>query len=289
MKIGFIGLGIMGKPMAHNLIKAGHCVHVYARRPAATQDLITLGALACTSPMEIAEETALTFVMVSDTPDVEQVLFAENGYIAGARAGSIVVDMGTSSPIGTRVIAQKLASCGVDMLDAPVSGGDSGAINGTLSIMVGGKAEIFQRVKPYFACLGKTIIHVGDHGAGQVAKACNQIVAAATIEAVAEAFIFAKKIGVDPAKVRDALLGGFAYSKVLELHGKRMLEHDFKPGFKAELHQKDLRIVMGVAHELGLALPAAAFAAEQLDTLVAGGDGELDSSAIFKIVEKANK
>ena len=197
--------------------------------------------------------------------------------------------MSTISPVATRTIAEKLTAVGVEMLDAPVSGGEIGAINATLSVMVGGKPTIFERIKPYFECLGKNIVHVGTHGAGQVAKACNQIVAAATIEGVAEAFVFAKKMNVDPAKVREALLGGFAYSKVLELHGKRMLDRDFTPGFKARLHRKDLGIVMNIAHELGLDLPAAAFAAHQLNALVSGGDGELDSSAMFKLVEKANQ
>jgi len=289
MKLGFIGLGIMGKPMARNLVQAGHYLYVYGRRVASIQELLTLGATACASPKEVAEKAGITFIMVSDTPDVEQVLFADHGYIHGAKNGSIVVDMGTSSPAATRVMAQKLAAYRIDKLDAPVSGGVNGAINATLAIMVGGKTEIFQRVKPYFECLGKNIVYVGDHGAGQVAKACNQIVAAATIVAVAEAFIFAQKMQVDTAKVRTALLGGFAYSKVLDTHGNRMLQNDFKPGFKATLHQKDLHIVMNAARELGLDLPAAALAAQQLDALVNNGDGNLDSSAIFKITERANK
>jgi 2-hydroxy-3-oxopropionate reductase len=227
--------------------------------------------------------------MVAETSDVEEVILGRNGYMTGAKRGATIVDMSTISPIATRTIAEKLNAIGVDMLDAPVSGGEIGAINGTLSIMVGGKHGAFERVKPYLNCLGKNIVYVGDHGAGQVAKACNQIIAAATIEGVAEAFMFAKKMNVNPAKVREALLGGFAYSKVLEIHGKRMLGHDFKPGFKAKLHRKDMRIVMNIAHDLGMNLPAAAFAAHQLNALVETGDGELDSSAIFKLVEKENE
>ena len=288
MKIGFIGLGIMGTPMALNLIKAGHSLWVHARRPESMHPLMQAGATVCSCARDVALSTEIIFIMVSDTCDVEQVILGEMGVIQGAKPGSVVVDMSTISPVATKVLAQKLAARDVEMLDAPVSGGDIGAINGTLSIMVGGKAEVFARVKPLFECLGKNIVHVGESGAGQVAKACNQIVVGLTIEAVSEALTFARSNGVDAAKVRDALMGGFAASKILEVHGKRMLDHEFKPGFKVKLHQKDLRIVMETAHQLGLALPGAALVAQHLNALMRSGDGELDSAAIVKVVERTS-
>jgi len=285
-RIGFIGPGIMGRPMALNLQKAGFPLWVYGRRAAAVKPLTDVGATACASPKEVAANVDVTVMIVSDTPDVEQVIFGDNGVIHGARSGSVVVDMSTISPVATRGFAAELAKKGIEMLDAPVSGGETGAIAGTLSIMVGGKPEVFARVKPVFEALGKNIVLVGANGAGQVAKACNQMVVAATIEVVAEAITFARKSGVDAAKVREALLGGFAYSKILEVHGKRMLDADFKPGFKAKLHQKDMRIVLEDAAKLGLALPAAAFAAQQINAVVGAGDGELDSSAVYKVLER---
>ena len=285
-KIGFIGLGIMGRPMVLNLRKHGHAVWVHGRRAATMAPLIEAGATACDSPAEVAANADVIFVMVSDTPDVEQVLLGKHGISERVRKGSVVVDMSTISPAATRRFAQALAEKGADMLDAPVSGGETGAINATLSIMVGGKAATFARVRPYFECMGKNIVHVGDHGAGQVAKACNQIVVAVTIEAVSEALTFARKNGVDAAKVREALMGGFAGSKILEVHGKRMLDNDFKPGFKTKLHQKDLRIVMEDAGKLGLALPGTALVAQHLNALMGSGDGELDSAAIVKAIER---
>ena len=285
-KLGFVGLGIMGRPMALNLRKAGHPLWVHGRRPVTMEVLVEAGAMPGASAEEVAANADIVFIMVSDTPDVEQVIRGEKGLLQRLRPGMIVVDMSTVSPAATRALAMELATRGVEMLDAPVSGGEVGAINATLSIMVGGKRLVFERVKPYFETLGKNIVHVGDHGAGQVAKACNQIVAAVTIEAVSEALTFARRNGVDPAKVREALLGGFAGSKILEVHGKRMLDRDFKPGFKVRLHQKDLRIVMEAAHQLGLALPGAALVAQHLNALVGSGDGELDSAAIVKVVER---
>jgi 2-hydroxy-3-oxopropionate reductase len=287
-KIGFIGPGIMGRPMALNLLKAGFPLWVYGRRAETTKPLTGAGATACASPQELAANVDVTVMIVSDTPDVEQVILGEHGVVHGAKKGSVVVDMSTISPVATRRFAAELAKKGVEMLDAPVSGGEAGAIAGTLSIMVGGKPEVFARVKPVFEAMGKNIVLVGDNGSGQVAKACNQMVVAATIEAVAEAILFARKSGVDAAKVREALLGGFAYSKILEVHGKRMLDADFKPGFKAKLHQKDMRIVMDDAAKLGLALPAATFAAQQINAVVGAGDGELDSSAVYKVLERVN-
>jgi 2-hydroxy-3-oxopropionate reductase len=284
--VGFIGPGIMGRPMALNLMKAGNALRVHGRRAESMKPLVDAGATACPSPREVAAQSDVVFIIVSDTPDVEQVILGENGVIHGARKGSIVVDMSTISPNATREMAKALAERGVDMLDAPVSGGDVGAINGTLSIMVGGKPAVFERVLPLFQAMGKNIVHVGDNGAGQVCKACNQIVVAVTIEAVSEAITFARKNGVDAAKVRAALMGGFAGSKILEVHGQRMLDNVFKPGFKVKLHQKDMRIVMEDAGKLGLGLPGAALVTQHLNALMGAGDGELDSAAIIKAVER---
>jgi len=287
MKVTFCGLGIMGRPQALNVIKAGHVMAVWARRKESMQPLADAGATACASPSEAAALADIVFVMVSDTPDVEQVIFGPKGIIEGARSGAVVVDMSTISPVATRDMAKRLADKGIEMLDAPVSGGEVGAINGTLSIMVGGKPEVFARVKPLFECMGRNIVHIGANGAGQVAKACNQIVAAVTLEAVSEGLTLARRNGVDPAKVRDALMGGFAYSKVLEVHGRRILERDFKPGFKAKLHRKDLKIVTDTAAHLGLTLPQASLIASHLNALVGLGCGDEDSAAVVKVIERA--
>jgi 2-hydroxy-3-oxopropionate reductase len=290
INIGFIGPGIMGGPMARNLMKGGHKLWIYARRPEAMKTLVAAGATACASAAEVGQHADVVFMIVSDTPDVESVIFGETGITPGiikvARSGTVIVDMSTISPTATKVFAERLAKQGIDMLDAPVSGGETGAINATLSIMVGGKAKVFERVKPLFELMGKNIVHIGDHGAGQVAKACNQIVVAVTIEAVAEALTFARKNGADAAKVREALMGGFAGSKIMEVHGKRMLDNDFKPGFKVGLHQKDMRIVMETAHQLGVALPAAALVTQHLNALMGTGDTDLDSAAVVKVVER---
>jgi 2-hydroxy-3-oxopropionate reductase len=284
-KIGFIGLGIMGRPMALNLLRAGYPLFVFARRAAAAQPLVDAGASVCDSLPTLAARADVIIVMVSDTPDVEQVLLGEHGVIEGVRPGSVVIDMSTISPTVTRMIAGELGGRGVDMLDAPVSGGEVGAIDATLSIMVGGKAEVLARVKPVLDLLGKNIVHVGDHGAGQVAKACNNLVIAVTLEGIAEAFTFARRNQVDVAKVREALLGGFAASKALDVHGKRMLEQNFAPGFKSRLHQKDLNIVLEEADRIGLRLPAAELLVRRLNVLVDSGDGDLDSSAIVKLID----
>ncbi|MBW8330166.1 MAG: 2-hydroxy-3-oxopropionate reductase [Thiobacillus sp.] len=286
MNVAFIGMGIMGKPMAINLRKAGHTVFVHGRRAETMAQPVEAGCTRCASAAEAAAQAEIIIVMVSDTPDVEQVLFGDNGVAAGARPGSVVIDMSTISPTATRMFAEKLQARGIEMLDAPVSGGDVGAINATLSIMVGGKPEVFDRVRPVFEAMGKNIVRVGDHGAGQVAKACHQIVVAVTSEGVAEALTVARKHGVAPAKVRDALMGGFAGSRILEVHGKRMLDNDYTPGFKTKLHQKDINIVMQTAKELGLALPGAALMMQHLNALMGTGDGELDSAAVMKIVER---
>jgi 2-hydroxy-3-oxopropionate reductase len=277
----------MGRPQALNLMKAGHAMAVWARRRESMQPLADAGATACASPGEAAALADVVFVMVSDTPDVEQVIFGPKGIIEGARPGTVVVDMSTISPVATGDMAKRLADKGIEMLDAPVSGGEVGAINGTLSIMVGGKPEVFARVKPLFECMGKNIVHIGANGAGQVAKACNQIVGAVTLEGVSEALTLARRNGVDPAKVREALMGGFAYSKVLEIHGRRILERDFKPGFKAKLHRKDLKIVTDTAAHLGLTLPQASLVASHLNALVGLGCGDEDSAAVVKVIERA--
>jgi 2-hydroxy-3-oxopropionate reductase len=288
--VGFIGPGIMGRPMALNLLRGGYPVWAYARRAEALLPLQAAGAVPCSSPAEVAAHADIIFTNVSDTTDVEAVIFGEQGIVQGvtqsARHGVVIVDMSTISPTATQAFAVRLAGLGIEMLDAPVSGGETGAINASLSIMVGGKKTVFDAVRPLFECLGKNIVHIGDNGAGQVAKACNQIVVAVTIEAVAEALTFARANGTDPEKVREALMGGFAGSKILEVHGKRMLEQDFKPGFKVGLHQKDMRIVMQTAHERGVALPAAALVAQHFNALMGTGDAELDSSAVVKIIER---
>lgn len=288
MKIGFIGLGIMGKPMALNLARAGYQLAVYARRSKMMAPLTQAGATACNSAAEVARHSDVIFICVADTPDVEEVILSEQGVLAGAREDSVVVDMSTISPSATRRFAEQLGEHGIHMLDAPVSGGEQGAIDGTLSIMVGGEPVIFERVLPLFELIGKNIVHIGPNGAGQVTKACNQIVVGQAIVAVGEALLLAEVSGVDPAKVRQALLGGFAGSRVLESHGQRMLDRNFKPGFKAALHHKDLRIAMESAHERGLALPGAAGAAQYLNAVVGQNKGENDSISILEIQEAAS-
>ncbi|HMM53686.1 MAG TPA: 2-hydroxy-3-oxopropionate reductase [Candidatus Desulfobacillus sp.] len=289
MNIGFIGLGLMGRPMALNVARGGHALHLWARRPAALEPFDDSGARSHASPAEVAKHAEIVVTMVADAPDVEEVTLGENGIAAGARHGLLVVDMSTIAPAAAQDIGRRLAERGIDFLDAPVSGGDVGAINATLSIMVGGKAAAFERMKPLFELMGKNIVHVGDCGAGQVAKACNQIVTGMGVAAVAEAFNFARKSGADVAKVREALLGGFAYSKILENHGSRMIERNFKPGFKVWMHQKDLRIVMQEAHRLGLMLPGAATTAQLFNAMVGSGLGEDDSIGMLKLLERVSE
>ncbi len=288
-RIGFIGLGIMGKPMARNILKAGYSLVAYNRTPGRGRELEAEGATLCISPREVAQRSDIVFVMVSDSPAVEEVVLGENGVAEGGRAGMVVVDMSSISPIVTKRIATKLGDRGIDMLDAPVSGGEEGAINGTLSIMVGGKPEVFQRVRPIFEKMGKNIVHVGENGAGQTCKLCNQIVVALAIEAVGEALVFAAKSGVDPAKVREALLGGFAQSRVLDLHGQRILERNFKPGGKFKLHQKDTETALSSAKELGVSLPGTALVAQMWNALAAQGREELDHSALVTVLEEMAK
>ena len=286
MNIGFIGLGIMGRPMALNLINAGHSVWVHARRPAMMTPLTDAGATACNTSAEVASNTDIIFICVSDTQDVEQVILGDEGILKSINKDSVVVDMSTISPSATRKLATQLTEHNVHMLDAPVSGGEQGAIDGALSIMVGGDKEIFNRVLPLFEVMGKNIVHIGDNGAGQVTKACNQVLIGQTIAAIGEAYILASASGVDPAKVRQALLGGFAGSRALESHGQRMLDRNFKPGFKARLHQKDMRIAMEAAHELGIALPGAAVVTNYLNAVVGHGNGENDSISILELQEQ---
>lgn len=288
-KVGLIGPGIMGQPMGMNLINAGYSLWVFSRTPERAQPLVDAGATRCDTPKSVAEQADITISIVSDTPDVEAVVLDENGVLEGASAGKVLVDMSTISPIATRKISAALGEKGMEMLDAPVSGGDVGARNGTLSIMVGGKPEVFERVKPIFEVLGKSIVHVGDAGAGQVAKACNQILVAEHINAAGEALLLARACGVDPEKVRQALLGGFAYSRVLEVHGERMLTRNFEPGFKAKLHKKDMHIVLDTMAEKGLDLPTARSVTAALDEAVANSDSELDSTVLVKILEANNK
>ena len=285
-QIGFIGLGIMGKPMALNLIHAKYPVSFYARRKEIITSFTQAGATAYSSPKELAPHADVIITMLPATSDVEEIICGKNGLIHTAKPGCIIIDMSTISATATQRIAAQLAKKNIDMLDAPVSGGEQGAIDGTLSIMVGGNAAILKKVKPIFEKLGKRIVHIGDHGAGQVAKACNQIVIAETIVGVSEALTLANACGVDLAKVREALLGGFANSKVLEIHGKRMLDNDYKPGFKSVLHRKDMHLALEQAHQVGIDLPGAKHAMHTLDRLVMKGHGELDSSAIHLLVEE---
>ena len=286
MKIGFIGTGIMGRPMALNLIKAGHELYTWGRRFDAVEPLLVAGATGKGTPSEVAAMAEICITMVSNTSDVEQIILGERGLIHGAKAGSVIVDMSTSAPSASRRIAEELAKRGVHMLDAPVSGGQIGATQGTLSIMVGGEAEVFERVKPLFEILGNNIVHVGDHGAGQVVKACNQVVISLTMEGVAEAILLARKNGVDPAKMREALMGGYANSKILEVHGLKMLEENYKAGFKVKLHHKDMGIVMDNARENHVPLPGTELVTKQIAALMEAGEGELDSSAIMKVLER---
>ncbi len=285
-KIGFIGLGIMGKPMAKNLLNAKFPLYFYTRRPETETEFVEAGAIACSSPKELASMVDVMITMVPTTHDVEEVIFGKNGIVHTATPGSIVIDMSTISASATKKFAEKLAQHQIDMLDAPVSGGEQGAINGSLSIMVGGKEEVLSKVKKIFSAMGKQIVHIGDHGAGQTAKACNQIIIAETIIAVDEALRLAKKSGVDPAKVREALLGGFAASRVLEVHGKRMLDGNYEPGFKASLHRKDMHLALDEAHHAGVYIPAAKYAMQCIDQLVMKGHSNLDSSAIHLLTEE---
>ena len=285
MKLGFIGLGVMGRPMALNLMKHGHEMGVYARRAEAAAPLVTAGAARYATPAELAAKAEIVFTMVTNSHDVEEVVLGERGVIHGARAGSVLVDMETISPAVARTVASALEAKGIAMLDAPVSGGPMGAQQATLSIMVGGQADVFERVKPLFACMGKTILHMGASGAGQATKACNQLALLVNAQGTAEAMTLASACGLDPARVREVMLGGVAASRVLELFGERMVKRDFAAGIEARLYHKDLHIALDLAHEAGLAAPAAALAMQSVNAVIGRGEGGSDLSALIKVVE----
>ncbi|SFC58758.1 2-hydroxy-3-oxopropionate reductase [Polaromonas sp. OV174] len=285
LNIGFVGLGIMGAPMASHLINAGHRLFVYTRGKM-PEAIANSGATQCSSARDVAERADITILMVPDTCDVEAVLFSEKGVAAGLRQGKVVVDMSSISPIATKTFAQKINALGCDYLDAPVSGGEVGAKNATLSIMVGGPDAVFERVKPLFERMGKNITLVGGNGDGQTAKVANQIIVALNIEAVAEGLLFAARAGADPARVRQALMCGFASSKILEVHGERMVKRSFDPGFRIELHQKDLNLALSSARALGVSLPNTATAQELFNSCVAHGGKAWDHSAMVRALEK---
>lgn len=285
MRIGFIGLGIMGRPMALNLKNAGHEILVPER--ASLTPEIRAAAKTLADATAVARAAEVVILMLPDTPDVEQVLFGENGVAAGLSAGKLVIDMSSIDPIATKRFAERVAALGCDYLDAPVSGGEVGAKQATLTIMVGGPEAAFKRAEPLFAAMGKSITHIGaENGAGQICKVANQIVVALNIEAVAEALLFASRAGADPARVRAALLGGFAASRVLEVHGQRMLEHSFAPGFRVRLHQKDLNLALSAARQLGLALHNTASAQQLFSAVAAHGGADRDHSAMLEALEE---
>ena len=283
-KIGFVGLGIMGAPMAGQLIKAGHQLFVHTRGKM-PEVIASSSATPCANARDVAEHADIIILMVPDTPDVEAALFSDNGIAAGLTPGKVVVDMSSISPIATKTFAQKINALGCDYLDAPVSGGEVGAKNATLSIMVGGPDAAFERIKPLFELMGKNITLVGGNGDGQTAKVANQIIVALNIEAVAEALLFAARAGADPARVRQALMGGFASSKILEVHGERMVKRTFDPGFRIELHQKDLNLALSSARALGVSLPNTAMAQELFNSCAAHGGKAWDHSAMVRALE----
>lgn len=288
MNIGFIGLGAMGRPMALHLIEAGHSLSVYARRPEAAQPLLDAGATLRASPAEVAAASEVVFTIVTSNADVEAVALGEHGLIHGAKPGCVLVDMSTIAPGTARRIAERLAERGVDMIDAPVSGGEQGAINATLAIMAGGQAAVLERVRPLLEKLGKTIVHIGPNGAGQVAKACNQMIMVANIEACAEAIQLANANGVDAARVVKAFSGGSAGGRVLEFFGGKMAARDFKAGVEARLHHKDFGLLMNEATALGLAAPVASQVWQQLNALMANGWGKEDTSSLLRVLEQAD-
>ncbi len=284
LKLGFIGLGIMGVPMAGHLLKAGHSLYVNTRSKVAPE-LVDAGAVVMASPHEVAQQADIVFMMLPDTPDVAKVLFEENGVAAGLSKGKTVVDLSSISPMDTKAFAQKINALGCDYLDAPVSGGEVGAKAASLTIIVGATPEGFARVKPLFELMGKNITHVGANGDGQTCKVANQIIVALNIAAVGEALLFASKAGADPAKVRQALMGGFASSRILEVHGERMIKRTFNPGFRIRLHQKDLALALSGAKTLGVALPQTAGAAQLMQVCAANGMQDLDHSALVRSLE----
>lgn len=284
LNIGFVGLGIMGTPMAGHLIKAGHHVYLHTRRQV-PEELVAAGGTACASAREVAERSDVIITMVPDTPDVGTVLFAENGVAEGLSPGKLVIDMSSISPVETKEYARRIEALGCDYLDAPVSGGDVGAKNATLSIMCGGRPEVFERARPILALMGKNITRVGGTGDGQTCKVANQIVVALTINAVAEGLLFAARAGADPAKVREALMGGLATSRILDILGERMIRRTFNPGFRIALHQKDLNLALTAARQLGLALPATGTAQQLFSACVAHGGAAWDHSGMVRALE----
>jgi 2-hydroxy-3-oxopropionate reductase len=285
MTVGFVGLGVMGRSMARRILAAGFPLTVHSRSAAAVAELVASGADAAASPADLASQADVVIIMVPDAPDLEAVLTAPEGILAGAHHGLVVAAMGTHHPAAMPPLAELCAADAVLLLDAPVSGGEVGAIEGTLSIMIGGDAAAFERARPVFEAMGRTIVRVGESGAGQLAKACNQLIVGATIAAVAEGLTLAREAGVDPAVVRTALTGGYATSRVLEIHGARMLSHDFTPGGRAALHAKDARIILDTAATLGLDLPVFSVVAAELERLVELGRGDLDHSALITLLE----
>jgi 2-hydroxy-3-oxopropionate reductase len=283
--IGFIGLGIMGKPMALNLIKGGHTLYLNSRS-GVPAELTSAGGVACDCPKSVAQKSDVIIVMVPDTPDVEKVLFGPNGVAEGLTRGKLVIDMSSISPIVTKELAKRVNALGCDYLDAPVSGGEVGAKNAALTIMVGGPQGAFDHAKPLFELMGKNITLVGGNGDGQTCKVANQIIVALNIEAAAEALLFASKAGADPAKVRQALMGGFAASRVLEVHGERMIKRTFDPGFRIELHQKDLSLALAGARALGVSLPNTATAQELFNACSANGGAKWDHSGMVRALER---
>lgn len=283
--IGFIGLGIMGKPMAHNLLKAGYSLIILNRHQELNAEFEALGVHIVQHPRDIAAQCQTVITMLPDSPQVEEVIAGPDGILAGVHEGLVVIDMSTISPIVTRQLATQLVERRAALLDAPVSGGDKGAIAGTLSIMVGGDDEVFARCLPLFEAMGKTIVHVGESGSGQVVKACNQIAVALTIEAVSEALVLGSKAGVDPGKILQVLGGGLAANKVMELRGEGMLRHNFTPGFRVRLHHKDLGIALGTGRAYGVPLPVTALVDQMLASLEVGGQGDLDHSALLIYLE----
>ncbi len=285
-EVSFIGLGIMGKPMARNLLAAGYALRVHNRSRGAVEDLVREGAAGAETPAESSRGAAVTVTMLPDSEAVRQVVLGPSGVAEAVGPGHILIDMSTISPAAALEMGRSLASRGSHMLDAPVSGGERGAIEATLSIMAGGESAAFRAARPLLEKLGNLVVHVGPPGAGQIAKACNQVVVGVTIQAVSEALILAQRAGADPARVREALLGGFAQSRVLEVHGLRMLKQDFKPGGRVELHHKDLGIALEVGREAGTPLPATALVEQLMGILRATGRGHLDQSALGLLMEE---
>ncbi len=289
MKLGFIGLGAMGRPMTLHLMKHGHSMGVYARRAESAAPLVAAGATRYDTPAALAGQCEVIFTMVTNSHDVEHVVLGADGIAQGARAGCVLVDMETISPTVARRVASELLKKGVEMLDAPVSGGPTGAEAATLAIMAGGKPEVFERVKPLLACMGKTIIRVGDSGAGQITKACNQLLLLVTAQGAAEALALAKRCGVDPATVREVMMSGIASSRVLEVFGKRMVERNFANGIDTRLYHKDLDIALGLAHDRGAAAPAASVTMQHINAAIGRGEGTSDLAVLIDVLESLSR